>query len=289
MTLSAYSLVGSRRNDTHHAVGRRLLLASAAALAFVAASCNKPEPKGQVIAVANGEEITTAELNEEARARGLSIGNNAALRASVLRDLVDRKLLVQRALRDKIDRTPQHLLAARRLNELLLVQEMVAERRGPADPTDAEVFGFVRTHPHAFDKRASIHVAQLTAARKLSPTIQAELTTASTLEEAQKLLSAAQIAAARSEQVWDSAELPEDTVERLLTSNGEPILLPSGPGVAVVQVLSVTPRPTPPEQRLSTARQWISQRRANDALDELIENVRSNARVEYQRGFRPSE
>jgi peptidyl-prolyl cis-trans isomerase C len=288
MTFSSYPVAGSTRTSPYRPGGRYLLVGSAAALAFVAVSCNKPEPKGQVIAVANGEEITAAELNEEARARGLSIGNNAALRATVMRDLVDRKLLVQQALRDQVDRTPQHLLAARRLSELLLVQEMVAARRGSPDLSDAEVRDFIKAHPHAFDQRASIHVAQITPVRRLPPELQAGLSTAPTMEDAQRLLAAARIAAARSEHVWDSADLPEVTTERLLASNGEPTLVPAGRGLAVVQVLSVTPRPMPPEQRLSAARQWITQRRTNDALDGLITKVRSNARVEYQRGFEPS-
>src|SRR4051812_43089213 len=132
-------IASPRRSNVVHAVARTLLIGSAATLAFVSASCNKAEPKGQVVAVANGEEITVAELNEEARSRGLSIGNDSAARGRVMRDLVDRKLLAQQAVRDKIDRSPEHLITARRLNELLLAQELVAARRGPADPTDAEV------------------------------------------------------------------------------------------------------------------------------------------------------
>ena len=87
-------------------------------MSVLAAGCSKAEPDGQVIAIANGEEITLGELNEEARARGLPIVNNRVLRESVIRDLIDRKLLVQEALRKKLDRTPQHLLAIRRLNEM---------------------------------------------------------------------------------------------------------------------------------------------------------------------------
>ena len=288
MAFSTDPILVWRRSQVFHALVRGLVLGGAGALAFVSTSCNKPEPKGQVVAVVNGKEITVGELNEEAQARGMSIGNDQSARARVMRDLVDRKLLAEQALRDKIDRSPDYLLTARRLNELLLVQELVAARRGPADPTTAEVRAFIKSHPHAFDQRVSIHAAQITVPRKLSAEMQADLSTASTLEEAQQLLSAAGISGARTEQVWDSANLPEATTERLLPSAGELVLLPAEPGMAIVQVFSVTPQPVPPEQRESTARRWMTEQGTVNALNQLLDLVRSKAQVKYQKGFEPS-
>ena len=289
MISSTYQIADSGRSKGFHACARGLLVGAAAALAFVNVSCNKAEPKGQVVVVVNGKEITVGELNEEARARGISIGNDASAKARVMRDLVDRKLLAAQAVNDKIDRSPEYLLTAQRLNELLLVQELVADRRGAADPTDAEVRAFINAHPHAFDQRVSIRAGQITVPRKLSAKLQADLSTASTLEQAQQLLRAAGISGARSEQVWDSANLPEDTTERLLPSAGELILLPADPGMAIVQVFSVTPQPVPPMQRQSTARQWMTQQRTVSALNQLLDSVRSKARVKYQKGFEPTE
>jgi peptidyl-prolyl cis-trans isomerase C len=278
-----------RRSNVLHAVARILLLSSAAALALVIASCNKPQPKGQVIAVVNGEEITAAELNEEAQARGISIGNDAAGRAKVVRDLVDRKLLAQEALREKVDTNPEYLLSLRRLSELLLAQKLVDLRRGPPDPTSSDVVAFIKAHPHAFDQRVSIRTGQIIVPTKLPARVQADLSTANTLDQAQQLLTAARISGTRSEQVLDSANLPEATMARLLPASGDLLLLPAGEGMAIVQVLSVNPQPTPPAQRVSTARDWLRQHRTNDALEELLDTARAKSRVEYQKGFQPSE
>jgi len=97
------------------------------------AGCDGGPVSGQVVAVVDGEEITIPELNAEARARGLVIGTDRALRDRVLQDLIDRKLLVQAALDRKLDRTPDHLLAKRRSDEMLLANELIAAlgRRGP--------------------------------------------------------------------------------------------------------------------------------------------------------------
>jgi hypothetical protein len=76
---------------------------------------------------------------------------------------------------------------------------------------------------------------------------------------------------------------------RLLPASDDLLLLPAGEGMAIVQVFSVTPQPTPPDQRVSTAREWLRQHRTNDALEELLDAARSKARVEYQKGFEPSQ
>jgi peptidyl-prolyl cis-trans isomerase C len=289
MAFAADPIAVLRRSNALHAVAKILLLGSAGALALITTSCNKPQPKGQVIAVVNGEEITVAELNEEAQARGISIGNDAAARKKVVRDLVDRKLLAQQALHDKVDTNPEYLLSLRRLNELLLAQKLVDLRRGPPDPTAADVVAFIKAHPHAFDQRVSIRTGQIIVPTKLPARVQADLSTADTLDAAQRLLTAARISGARTEQVWDSANLPEATVARLLPASGDLLLLPAGEGMAIVQVLSVSPQPTPPDQRVSTAREWLRQHRTNDTLEELLDAARSKSRVEYQRGFQPTQ
>jgi hypothetical protein len=91
-------------------------------------ACNPEVPTGQVIAVVNGEEITTAELNAEARARNLTIGTDAAQRDLAIADLVKRKLLVQAAEGRGLDRTPEFVVANRRLRDILLAQQLVAVR-----------------------------------------------------------------------------------------------------------------------------------------------------------------
>jgi peptidyl-prolyl cis-trans isomerase C len=288
MAFAADPIAVLRRSNALHAVAKILLLGSAGALALITTSCNKPQPKGQVIAVVNGEEITVAELNEEAKGRGISIGNDAFARRKVAQDLVDRKLLAQLALHDKVDTNPEFLLSSRRLKELLLAQKLVDLRSGAADPTAADVVAFIKAHPHAFDQRVSLRTGQIIVATKLPAKVQADLSTASTLDQAQQLLTAAGISGARSEQVLDSANLPEATMARLLPASGDLLLLPAGEGMAIVQVLSVTPQPTAPGQRVSTARDWLRQHRTNDALEELLDAAKSKARVEYQKGFEPS-
>ena len=106
----------------------RLRAAASLLVLLLLTACRPTEPHGQVIAVVNGVEITLAELNAEASARNLAIGSDRAQRDLAIADLINRKLLVQAARERGLDQTPQFILAERRLREIFLAQQIVAER-----------------------------------------------------------------------------------------------------------------------------------------------------------------
>lgn len=259
------------------------LRAGAIAAVLLTAGCNNPQPKGQVIAVVNGEEITIGELNEEARARGLSVGNDPKARASAVQDLVSRKLLVQEARRRKLDRSPEHLLASRRLDELLLVREFVGGKANPAPLTDAEVMAYIKAHPFAFDRRVLIGVSQIA----IPISFQSSLGVAGSLDEVQASLAKSKVPARRTNEVWDSAQLPQGLTTRLLASNGGLVLLPGQGTTLAVQVTAVTPQPVPADQQVAKTRQWLEEQRSDAVLRKLIDNASARADIDYQRGFEP--
>lgn len=281
MTLSPYPTSGPNR--------ARLWIA-AAAFACLLAACNKAEPDGQVIAIANGEEITLGELNEEARARGLPIVSNGPLRDSVIRDLVDRKLLVQKALKQKLDRTPEHLLAVRRLTEMLLAQELIADTQNEADkPTDREVAAFIQANPRAFDQRVLLSVDQIGFAPVADSKLQSALTAAPTLDSIDQLLTGGGIARTRDVAQWDSANLAPDVIERLLTTGSSgTVVMPQGDRMIAARVLSVTPRPTLKADQPAVAREWIARQRTNTVFQQLVQRARAKAKIDYQPDFDPN-
>lgn len=115
--------------------------AALAAPALLIGACDRAPPTGQVVATVNGVEITLAELNAEGRARQWTIGTDRAQRDVALADLIKRKLLVQAATASGVQRTPDFILAERRLREVLLAQylldtELAEQSRRPGADTD---------------------------------------------------------------------------------------------------------------------------------------------------------
>lgn len=262
---------------------RSRLLAAALLLALSAACSREPPADGQVLAIVNGEEITIPELNAEARARGLVIGNDAALRAALLQELIDRRLLAQTARKEGLDRTPDYILQSRRAAELTLVQEL-AEVSGHAarEPTPQQLSAFIAANPQAFGQRAVVTVEQMSLPGPVPATKAAAVAAAPSLEQAAALLGNPGLASAKAMQTWDTAQLDPDSAVRLLQAptNEIMVLHPPGSGWLAVRKINATPSPVPPNQQAAAASALLKQASARQASAQLLQRARSRAKIE---------
>ena len=86
-------------------------------IALAATACQK-KASGQTVAVINDEEITASELNDAlANDPTLAGATTKEARAAVLQKLIDRKLLVQQARSDGLDKSPEYVNQQRRTND----------------------------------------------------------------------------------------------------------------------------------------------------------------------------
>ena len=266
----------------------RLLLVGT--LAALAAACNRHEaPKGQVVARVNGVEITVAELNEEARSRGLPIGDDPALKGALVQELADRKLLVAKALDEGVDRQPAFLLAKRRSDEILLAQQLLAGATEGGSVSEEQLRRYIAAQPDAFDRRVLMAVDQLNISGAVTPGLRQALAATPNVERMEQLAAAARLSFARSRETLDSAN-PADQRSRALLGHkpGETFLVPQPGGLIVGKIVSVTPSPVPPAQQLQVARERLQRDRTQAALDRLLGQLRPSARIHYQPGFAPT-
>ena len=273
----------------HVCAGPRSTVCVFAATVLLLLGCDEERVRGQVVAVVNGEEITVPELNEEARARSLAIGNNQPLRDALVQDMVERKLLVQAAKRRKLDRTPEHLLAQRRSNEILLAGELVAAlARQRPDPSDAELAQFISSRPFAFDQRALVSVDRIRAPARLPRDLAQALARAPTLDQAQSLLASRGVQAERRSELWDSATLSGEMARRLLGPAASGTIIFQLPNETIVaRVLQAVPEPTPAKDRARFARELVRSEWSRQSVQSLLGQERSQAKIRYQPRFAP--
>lgn len=122
------------------------------------AGCADRTPTGQVIATVNGEDVTMRDLAAEMSAIGYT-GDAEQVRGPLLRQMVDRRLFVQAARAQGIDRSPEYLARFRRLREILLA-DMLVERmaREAPQPSPAELADHIAANPWAFAERRIVEV-----------------------------------------------------------------------------------------------------------------------------------
>jgi hypothetical protein len=266
---------------------RFVSIAAAAAGLLALAACSGEAPAGQVAARVNGVEITIAELNEEARARDLTLEKNPALRSALIQEMVDRKLLVAEAKAQELHRTPRHILAERRMGEILLVQQLLAgEESSELSPERLRVF--MAANPHAFAQRVTARADLLSFSGQPPPSLRQELTSAKNPGEIEAKLGAAGVSFHRSQEVWDSAD-PASPLwgGQIAASKGTLVLLPRGGGTIAAILSEVTPQPIPADQQVAVARALVSRSVAEQRMRKLLEQARAGATISYQPGFDP--
>lgn len=249
------------------------------------AGCDGAAPKGQVIAVVNGEEITVSELNYEARVRNLRVEDDPALRSALVRELVDRRLLVGQGSASGVDRTPEFILAERRLRDILLAQQLIGQAGDQRPASAADVRAFVAGNPRIFSERvaADVTVIRLPA---VDAALRSRIGAASSRTEVASILAGARIAARPTRETWDSADptnpLAAGKVAPVLD---RPFLFERDGGLFAGTIDRLSATPVPAEQQEPLARALINREASANRMNALLADARESATIHLQPGF----
>jgi EpsD family peptidyl-prolyl cis-trans isomerase len=258
-------------------------------IALAATSCQK-KAEGQTVAIVNNEEITAAELNAE-------LTNNAAAnsadtkqaRAAALQRLVDRKLLVQQAKSDGLDKSPEFINQQRRTTEDLLINMLVSKRLNTAKlPTPEEIARFETTRPEAFAGREIWTLSQLIYPLPKDAGLTAKIQAAKSLDEIAQALTAAGVQFTRETKKIDTAMFPHNIYAQIAKlPAGEPFVAP-GPDKAVANVITARePAPLAGDQARTLALNAMRRDQAQTMVQDRLKSLRASAKIEYQPGFGP--
>ena len=136
-------------------------------------ACDDQKKKnGQVVARINGEEITApqleAELQYAARLQDDSGAPRQATREQAMEALIDRRLLLDEALHNKIDRDPALIQIIERFKTQAIVQAYLESRSADREqPGKAEIESYFQAHPEMFAHRKVFEVEQLIIASRI--------------------------------------------------------------------------------------------------------------------------
>ena len=260
-----------------------------ALIALAVASCQK-KASGQTVAVVNGEEITAAELNDQLANEPNARGDTKAARNAALQDLINRKLIVQQAKSDGIDKSPEFLNKLRRGTDDLLINMFLARRFGTAQlPSADQIATYEASHPQMFAGRENWTLSQIIYPQPKDPAITAKLTAAKTLDEVGQVLTSSGIQFTRTTRKLDTAVFPNSLYAQVAhLQQGEPFIAP-GPDKAVASVITARePSPTPTEQASALAANMIRREQMSKIVQDRVKSIRTTAKIEYQAGFAPA-
>jgi EpsD family peptidyl-prolyl cis-trans isomerase len=260
-------------------------------IALAATSCQK-KPTGQSVAVVNGEEITASELNDALTSDNVSAGADLKqARAAELQKLVDRKLIVQQAKSDGLDKSPEFLNQQRRSTEDLLINMLIGRQAKTQQvPTAAEINQFEASHPGMFAKREIWTLQQILYPLPKDAAVTAKIAAAKSLDEVAQALAAAGIQSTRGTKQFDTAILPPNVYAQLVNlAPGEPFIAP-GPDKAVASVVSARQSaPLNPDQARQLALSQMRRESVSKLVLDRVKDLKAKAKIEYQPGFGPAK
>jgi peptidyl-prolyl cis-trans isomerase C len=244
------------------------------------------------VAVVNGQEITLPELNFAlSQAKVADGADKNAVRSQLLQQLVDRKLLVEQARSEGIDKTPEFLNRERQAEDQLLLTMLATRRLNTTQlPSDREVDAFIASHPGMFANRETWDLDQVQYLTPKDPGIAAEIQKTKTIDQIIAVLQSHKIEFKRQKNRLDTAIVPPDLYAKLSAlPQGEPFVVPVGDRSVASAVVAREPNPLTGDQAKPAAVAMMRKQQTATSLQGLLKSLRSSAKIEYQPGYAPAK
>lgn len=258
--------------------------------AILAVSACQRKAEGQSVAIVNGEEVTSSELNADLKGANvpLNMGKDDA-RSKALQSLIDRRLLTEQARADGLDKTPEFLNQQRQMTDNLLIGMLVSRQLNTRPvPTADEITRFEASRPEMFDKREFWQLEQVQFTTPTDPAVQAKLNTAHSLDDVAKVISATGGQIVRTKTRIDTSIFPHEIYTKVAgMPSGEPFIVPGGGRAVASVVVGREPALLTGDQARAAALNAIRREQAGIILKNKLKAARSTAKIQYQPGFAP--
>ena len=270
-------------------MNKRVIFALAA-VAMVTACQKKAE--GQAVAVVNDEEITAVDLNNELRTLNIpETANKEEARVAILQRLIDRKLLVQQARSDELDRTPEFLTEQRRQTDNLLINLLLSRQLNTAQlPSAAEIAKFEASRPGMFADRQIWTLDQVIYPTIKDPAVLKRIQETNSFPELQQILTEAGVKVEKSSRQLDTALFPNTVFTRVNSlPSGMPFVVPGGDRTVASVIVSRQPAPRTGQEARPVVLNMMRSEQAQKVLQDKVKAARKLAKIEYQKGYAPAK
>jgi EpsD family peptidyl-prolyl cis-trans isomerase len=250
----------------------------------ISACGNKEKKAGQALVRVNGEEITVLQINDELKRAGVKADQQEVATKQLLEKLIDRQLIIEEAMRNKIDRSPGVIQAIERAKAQIIAQAYLESITSKlAKPSIAEIDTYYNNHPEYFARRKQFDMQQIIFASKdLSDELKTVIDSAKTLDGVALWLDGHKVTYMRGLLSRSATELPEQMVTKMNElKKGELFLVNEGDKSILSSITDIKDNPVAAKNAAPQIGQYLSNIKAKEAADVEIKNLRSSAKIEY--------
>lgn len=265
----------------------RLILV--AFLTLAVASCGKHSGEhhnGQIAAEVNGHAITALEVNSILNhVDKVKTPPSAQVTDRVVRNLVDQELLVQQAIKKKLDQNPAVLQAILESRKQVLAQAYLKHRFDTlSPPTNSAITDFYNTHPDLFAHRQIYRAENIiigTDASKIA-LIQKQLATSKGPKAFMAWLKSQHMPFRAGIAVRAAEQLPFPVLKQLSKMKpGQAVVGQAGTHLMVLVLLDKTEQPETLAQARHAIKHFLVYQEQQEMTKKTLRTLRAAAKIKY--------
>jgi len=251
-------------------------------------SCGKKngeEKASQSIIRVNDDEITVHQLNDELQRAHIQPGQQEEAGKQIAQRLLDRQILVQEALKAKLDRNPRVMQAVENAKMQILAQAYLEDKVSSlAKPTEAEITDYRTKNPNIFANRKVYVMDELAFAVEANNAqeLQTLSDSAKTLENVTQWLGAHQIKYARTQAAHAAESLPPELLNKLSKMVvGDLIFINSNGRIVVGRINEIKDLPISESDSKPLIERILSGQKRKQMAEAELARLRGAAKIEY--------
>lgn len=254
-------------------------------------ACKSKENKsGQALVRVNGEEITVLQINDELRRAGVKSDQQEHATGKFLQILIDRNLLSDEAMRNRIDRTPEVVQAIERAKTEIIAQAYLGSVMTKiSKPSIAEIHDYFQKHPEYFSERKQLDMHQLVIAEKdFTTELRLFIDSANSLDDVVAWLDSHNVKYARGQLSRNTSDMPEQMAGKINEMNkGQLFLIKEGNNHLLNFIIDIKESPVTFKNAALQIEQYLINKKSKEAVDAEIAHLRSMAKIEYLNASAP--
>jgi EpsD family peptidyl-prolyl cis-trans isomerase len=271
----------------------------AAALVLGLSACGKKDDKkvvSQVAAKVDSEEISVQQINQvlsQTNSSGSTPEAAQAINREVLEKLIDQQLAVDRAIEDKLHRSPEvisQIEAARR--EILARAYMQQVAGALPKPTAEDIQQYYVEHPQLFSERRIFNVQEIVVpmATGAADQLRGFAAAGKPIEEAAAWLKVKGIKFAGSSAIRAAEQIPLELLAQIhALKDGQSAVITAAQTITLLRVVSSQRSPVAQATALPRIEKFLINQRADEVVAANLKQLRANAKISYGGTFTRAE
>ena len=252
--------------------------------------CNQddaqPTAPTQVVATVNDSEISVHQLNHLlSKAKDIPKEHVAEAQRRMLKTLIDQELMMAKAVADKLDRSPEVLLALETARREVLSRAYLEKiANGVAAPTDQEIRTYYDLNPNLFALRSIFNYRELLlpAATPDFAGVAAQIKAGDSIETVASQLTDMGVKYSLNQGSRAAEQTPPDLLAKLSYAKpGETLAVENALGLSFVEITQIQQAPINLESAKPIIANILSNQRRNQAMGDAVENLRKTATITY--------